>query len=915
MKKRFGLAAAFLAAIALLTSGCGVDEVTPPVTAVITGTPTTVQVVLGAGSIPNSGTTSVTATVTDSSARVVPNVNVSFSVVSASAGSFTPASAVTNASGVATSTFTANAGVDSTAFIRATVTLGTGTITGSASITIGTPPRVPTSVTVALGSSTIDNPGGPADNTTVTATVSDATGPIPNYTVLFSSSVAGAVNFTPAATATTNALGQATVTITAALSDTLTDITATAGTVNNSASLTIGNPIGPAPTSMTLTASPLQINITSQSTITVTLLAAGGAPSYNRTVNLTISTNPGLGSFSSGSDLDATTVTTNSSGIASATFYSGASSGTITITATSGGLTQQVSINITSDPASISVTAANPNLMNGQTTNITADVRNILNNAVSDGTTVTFAITAGAMGAGALSSGTATTVNGIASVTFTADASNTGSLIVTASAGTSPVVSATVLITVSAASPQSIEFVSADPDVIGISGSGTTSSSVVTFLVKDTNGNGLAGVQVDFTLYGPTGATLSAPTASTNSSGEAFTILQAGLVAGPARIVASVTVNPGPPPVTISTSSGNISIGGGVPSDRFFDVSVTKFNLDGLDCNGVTSTLTAWIADRFGNYNILEGTSVSFTTDSGAVDTSNVTGPDGTTTSVFRTQAPRPTDVAPAAWEPSWESGGEPYTDTNGNCVWDTGEPYTDSNLNGSRDAGTIRNPRDGWATVLVTTTGEEHFVDADADGVYDTGETFTDLKEPFIDSNDNGGRDSGELFFDWPAGVTGNTTGSHDGVNTVWDSRIPIYRNVNLVFTGPPTTAFSGGSYCGSMIVNSTGGIGAVTIPSGGSDYFYVYASDVNLNAPIGDTSISTSASATEASISIAGGSGTVVDHLSTGPWVAVYRMTNNNSGTAPVKTSFEATISWTGTCASQDLTISYPETITLLN
>jgi hypothetical protein len=578
------------------------------------------------------------------------------------------------------------------------------------------------------------------------------------------------------------------------------------------------------------------------------------------------------------------TVTTNSSGAASAIVYSGANSGAVTIRATSnvGGLIQSASLSITSAPASISVTAVNPNLINGQTTNITADVRNIVNNAVSDGTTVTFAITAGATNAGQLTPLTATTVNGIASVTFAADVANTGSLIITASAGSSPVVSATLLIIVNSAQTGSLEFVSANPSVINISGAGV-SSSFVTFKVLSSTGSALQGVNVNFTLYGPTGATLdvgglTTSSGSTDAQGEVTTILKAGGVAGPCRIVAAANVA-GPPPTTLSASSGNISIGGGVPSDRFFSTSVTQANIDGLDCDNVQTTINALLADRFGNYNILKGTSVSFATDAGAINTSNITDANGATTSVFRSQAPRPTDVAPLLGEPSYTVGGRTF------------------------------NPRDGWLTILVSTTGEEHFVDANANGVYDLGETFTDLPEPFIDSDDSGGRNGTELFFDWPIGVTGNTAGSYNGPNGIWDAKIPIFREVNLVMTGPP--AF--GPFTSRIVSGVTETAGNVTIPADASEVFKVYVSDINMNALIPGTTIATASDKSEAKLTLVGGSEKLLDGVSGGPAGAVYTVTNTNTTAVAVKARLTSTISWPGTCGAVDATMAYPGTITL--
>jgi len=865
------------ASLAFLLGGCSVDSPTPPPSSPPGGaTPTTVQVSLSASAIANGGTSVVTAVVTNASSVVMQNVSVTFSVISAGAGSFTPSSAVTDASGVATSQFTAVT-PNTTATIRASVTVGTTTISGSAPITIGTPPQVPTSIVVALGAATIASSG----NTTVSATVRDAAGAaISGANVTFTVSDVTAGNFS-AGTAVTNASGVATVTFTANAVNAVVTITATVGTLNNGASLTIGTPPPPTPVSMTLSSTPLSISIQGQSTVSATLLTSSGAPAYNNIVTFTINSGTTLGSFSATVSQLTITAVTNSSGIASTTFYAGSSSGVVNILGSATGVPfQNVSLNITSDPASITVSATNPSLLSGQTTNIIATVRNMMNNPVTDGTTVTFTISAGATNAGSLSSATATTVNGIASITFSADLLNSGSLVITATAGTA---SATVLITVSAAATQSIEFVSAEPDVIGVSGSGSTSSSLVTFIARDVNGSPKPGVSVTFTLYGPTGSTLAAPSGSTGLDGTVQANLQAGTVAGPARIVASTTLPSG---ATISTSSGSISIGGGVPSDRFFSVAIPKFNLDGLNCDNVQTTLQVFIADRFGNYNILQGTSVSFATDAGAVDTSNVTDALGVTNSVYRSQNPRPTDVAPAAWETA------------------AGLSYVDG-------TGRTRNPRDGYISVLVSTTGEEHFVDLNANGVYDAGETFTDLSEPFIDSDDNGAHDTTELFFDWPGGATGVPgagAGVYNNANGVWDSRIPIFRNVNLVMTGPlsfgPNT---------SRIRSASAGSGAVSIPAGGSEVFNVYVSDINMNTPIAGTKISLTSDESAAKLTWIGGSESVIDALSTGPSVVTYTVKNTSTSAVPVYPTLLATYDWPGTCGSIKTTISYPGLVTL--
>lgn len=870
MKKTFLLHISAILSAALLLGGCSVEKISPPVTSTAAATPTTVQVALSASTIANGGTTNVTATVLDGSSVVMPNVSVLFSVISSTVGSFNPASAVTNASGQATAVFTAAAVVNATATIRASVAVGASTISGSAPITIGTPPIVPTSVVVSLGSTTIDNAGGTNPSTTVSATVKDASLQlIGGQAVTFSASVTAAGNFTPAATATTGACpgvtcGIATVTFTAAAAgnNSIIDISATAGSVSNSATLTIGNPPAPTPASISLSVNPMTINISSQSAISVTLLTATGSPAYSNPVTLTISSGATLASFSSSTLVSTWTVTTNTSGVATATVYSGTSSGSVTIQATAGSLTPaSASLSITSNPNSMTLTAVNPNLISSQTTNISANVLNLANNPVSDGTVVSFAITAGSTNAGTLSAAQATTVNGVASVTFTASSTNTGSLIITASAGSSPVVQATTLIIVNAAQAGSIQFVSADPAVINISGGGVT-ASLVKFKVLDSNGNPLANQSVDFQLNGPEGAFLSANNASTSPQGEVSTFLNAGYVAGPVNIIATTNVT-GPPAATLMASSGAISIGGGIPSYKWFSLSVEKFNIDGLYCDNVNTTIFVNMADRFGNFNILAGTSVSFATPYGAIDTSNVTNAQGQAESVYRSQIPKPSD---------------------------------------------------GQVRILVHATGEENFTDLDGDGVYssstDTFSSADDLPEPFIDANHDAAYDTGEIYFNWPAGITTATSG-YNIKNNVWDTSIPIWRTVDIWLTGPPDITL--GNTHIECIDPSSGLVSTatITIPRGTSTECYVYGADENNNALIGGTTVSLESTSSDAAIDWISGFETYADHAVSGPEITGYTVTNNT--TTGAITTLKATINWPGTCGALAVTFSYPGTVIL--
>ncbi len=880
MRQSCRLYTLIIAVLLLVQAGCGkVDKSGPQATGPVAAK---MQVALGAASIANGSSTTVTATVTDSAGLPVSGVNVSFSVISASAGSFAPLTAATNASGVATSQFTASpTGNDSKVTIKAAVTVAGASISGTASLTIGTPPVAATSVTIALSPTSVSATGGAV---TVTATVTGASGPAAGAAVQFSASDAAAGTFSNT-TATTNASGVATVTFTAAAGNKFVDIRATVGTLTATATLTIGSPPPPAATSMSLTVDPLTVDIQSQAAVSVKLLTSTGSPAFNTSILLTMPTGSNLGSFSpTDPNADSLTLTTDSQGVASATFYSGDTSGPASIKATSGSLTKTASINITSAPNSLTINIVNPNLQNGQSTNVVADVRNVLNTAVSDGTTVNFAITAGNTNAGAFSSGTGTnpgtasgtTVNGQASVTFTADAQNTGSIIITATAGAG--ISASALLTVSAAATQNIVFVEAVPQLIKIAASGGVTSSLVKFKVLDTNGNPKQGVSVNFALpIYPAGTTLGSPSGSTDQNGEVTAVVQSGNIPGTVVVAASVTLPAGG---TINSQSIPLSVGGGVPNDRFFSVSAPRWNVEGLACDNTTTKINVLIADRFGNYNILQGTTVYFGTESGAIDAEGVADANGSLNVTWRSQDPRPMDVAPNAWE-------------------------TAANLFYVDGTGRTRNPRDGYATVFITMTGEEYFEDVNGNGVYDAGDILTDLHEPYIDLDDSGTYTAGDTCRQWPATVPGNTAAC-DGPNGVWDANIPIFRNVHLLVTGPPDGAVT-------QVLDSALGTNPVSIPKGATARFYVVIGDVNMNSPIGGTKVSYQVSSTKAAVKAAGAD-TLLDTSVGGPVTLAFDVTNNSAAADPsTTTSVTAKISYSSSCGSADYYFNYINTVTL--
>jgi hypothetical protein len=429
----------------------------------------------------------------------------------------------------------------------------------------------------------------------------------------------------------------------------------------------------------------------------------------------------------------------------------------------------------------------------------------------------------------------------------------------------------------------SIEFVSATPQVIGIKGAGQTEISEILFIVKDNKSDPIGGLTVTFTMNGPNGGEFISPTSViTSVLGRAGTILNSGSVAGPVSITAEVTING----TVVKSSPAAISIGGGLPSATHFSMAASRLNLHGFVEYGIESTITAFVGDRFGNYNVLEGTSVSFYAEAGAIDRNNTLDAIGQTSVTIRTQAPMPADVVISATETTMLEG------LNARYGLGIGVgPY----------AATQEHPRDGRVTILATIQGEEAFDDANANGVYDAGEAFTDLGEPFYDKNDDGIRDDGTGADPFEEYIDVNSNRIYDLPNLVWDGpNCPvagcqnskmIWADLNIQFTGNAMKC---------VIDPPTSGI---AIADGGSRVFYFMVSDYNYNMPVSGTKIDVSHSG--------GGklfgqtSYTIPDGVSTMPYEIVVAVADDDAGDASAadffSIEFKVTSSEIVSCVTQ--------------
>ncbi|MFO7558321.1 MAG: Ig-like domain-containing protein [Desulfobacterales bacterium] len=511
--------------------------------------------------------------------------------------------------------------------------------------------------------------------------------------------------------------------------------------------------------------------------------------------------------------------TSNNAGVATATFSSRNLTGEVQVSARAGRLTSAtpklIVIYDGTTPSSISV-SSNPTAVSyGGTATITATVLDSEGNTVANGTQVVFEIGNSSFGT---VTGTATTNAGVATATFTA-ARVSGTAVISARAGTANASTGVVILSADASS---IEFISAIPDRIAIAGTGVNETSRIQFRVNSSGGDPIEGETVTVTMEGPNGGEYIDPSGdgtpghlviSSNALGVAEVILNSGSVAGPVTLRASITVGG----ITVTVNSSVVSIGGGVPSAKRFTAAASHLNVPGLEWVGALTDITAFLADRFGNYNILKGTTVSFSSETGlTIDTSKVTlEEDGLATVTARTQN-LPEDVVQEPWEVDLRN-------------------YVTSTFTFASAGAPSGYPRDGVTSILVYTKGEEHFDDSNANGMYDSGEPFIDtFDDPFCDFNDDGifteytgptpPADPQDFYID-----SEPINGIWDGKNGKWDSSKNIFLNFPILITGKP-------EYIG---VSKT----SFAVPEGGSDSLIFYVSDRNMNPPVAGTTVEISA------------------------------------------------------------------------
>ncbi len=461
-----------------------------------------------------TSTSSITATVTGAASAPIVGDQVMFSV-SSGGGTFVNAFATTNASGVATVTYTSSTSVGSftiTAQEANGANSGQGTITQTA---------IPFAVALSASPTSLPDNGLATSSLNVTITVPGG-GPAGSGLAvgITSSGTCGSISSTAGTTAPG---GTFTTTYQAGTTTGSCTITATGGPQNAAAPpVIITQTLSPPPSpayAIAVTASPtsIQANAAASSTISATVTTdSGSTPVPGDPVTFTAGT--GCGSLS------AATATTSTSGVATTTLTATVTPGPCQITAVEADSAQSGSTNVTQVPATNAVTLSPPgttNLLGNGTSTQDFTVR--LTPAVFGGSvandTVNFTVTGNPGAAcGSVSPTSANTGTG-STVSATYTTSTTPGFCTVTATETATGASGTALIdqTQNPTPTGNAVAVVATPAFILADGSAT---STITATVTSTSGP-VSGDTVQFSPSGTGIGTLSASFAATNGSGVA----------------------------------------------------------------------------------------------------------------------------------------------------------------------------------------------------------------------------------------------------------------------------------------------------------------------------------------------------------------------------------------------------------
>ncbi len=297
--------------------------------------------------------------------------------------------------------------------------------------------------------------------------------------------------------------------------------------------------------------------------------------------------------------------------------------------------------------------------------------------------------------------------------------------------------------TIAGPTTNAIEFVSAEPLLIvlsGTGGQGRDETSTVVFRVVDGSGSALPGVTVNFSLTTYIGGlSLSKTSSLSDGDGQVSVTVQSGDIPTVVRVLATVD---GGSSGLVTTVSDLLTVTTGLPDQNSISLAVgdcgdgSSFVVDGaMTIFGLCRQLTVAMADKFNNP-VVDGTAAVFTTEYGSI-VGSCTTVGGTCSVNWSSQQPRFPTLT-----------GQTYVLKSGQAV-QSGQPTSCRDSLGVliHSGPTIPCPvdlgyiRGGRSTILVTAIGEESFADRNGNGVMDENEQtlFENMPEAFLDENEDG--------------------------------------------------------------------------------------------------------------------------------------------------------------------------------
>jgi hypothetical protein len=429
--------------------------------------------------------------------------------------------------------------------------------------------------------------------------------------------------------------------------------------------------------SISLSLSSSTVTSASPATVTATVKDSTGSPVPNQVVTFSTLLNFGV--------LSAGTALTNSSGQAIVTLSPAAST-----TSGADSLTAKVTVNALSATATtgfqltstdVSIASFTSDIGGGALTAYGQTTLTVTIAGAAPGASVNLNVTSACVAAskGTLSPASATTTTGTATFIFkdtggcgSSLTSDTLQVAVTGSAATQ-----TLNLGLTAPTASSIAFVSASPETIYLKGSGFVATSQVTFKVVDVANNALPGQSVAMVATTYTGGlTLdgvsTTVTKTSDSKGLVTALVNSGTIPTPVRIKATLVSS------AVTTSSSNLSVAVGLPTQTAFSLSQKTQNIEGFNIDGTANTYTLIASDRMGNP-VPAGTSINFVSEGGqvvGVGQIALTNGLASTTVGFQSASPRPSNGRITVV--AYALGEESFADINGNNTYDAGEDFQD---------------------------------------------------------------------------------------------------------------------------------------------------------------------------------------------------------------------------------------------